>query len=138
MKSEISKINGYLEALANINTFLGSCYGHQYRLVELNVSISEAVRQFNKNSNLSTHKYVEIIGLEELESWEESLFDLCTYWFFSMLKMRNIVLGENYYTDGKVVPLENNKEYNTVSTQLITMLKAFIGSNLKVYQSFQW
>jgi len=102
MKIEISKINGYLEALANINTFLGNCYGHQYRLVELNVSISEAVRQFNKNSNLSTHKYVEIIGLEELESWEESLFDLCTYWFFSMLKMRNIVLGENYYTDGKV------------------------------------
>ncbi|MCM3270316.1 hypothetical protein [Paenibacillus elgii] len=135
MNSELIKINGYLEALSNINTFLGNCYGHQYKFVELNVNINEAVREFNKNSNLSNHRYVEIIGLEELESWEDSLFAVCTIWFFSMFKMRNIVLGEIHYTDGKVVPIENDKEYNRVSNQLIAMLKAlFLGSNLRVYQ----
>ncbi|PWW00947.1 hypothetical protein DFQ01_11194 [Paenibacillus cellulosilyticus] len=135
MNSELSKINGYLEALSNLSTFLGNCYGHQYKLVELNVNITEAVQEFNKNSDLSNHKYVEILGLKELNSWEDSLFAVCTHWFFSMFKMRDIDLGEIYYTDGQVVSMEDDKEHNRVSNQLITMLNTlFIGAKPKVYQ----
>lgn len=135
MNSKLIKINGYLEALSNMNTFLGNCYGHQYSIVELNVNINDAVRQFNLNSNLSHHNSVEIIDLEEMELWEDRLFTICTHWFFSIYKMRNIFLGEVCYTDGKVVSMENDKEYNKVSQQLITLIRDLIsGSNVKVYK----
>ncbi|WP_218033939.1 hypothetical protein, partial [Paenibacillus koleovorans] len=60
---------------------------------------------------------------------------ICTYWFFSMFHMSNFTLGETQYSDGKVVSMENDKEYNRVSEQLITMLKnLLLGSEIRVYK----
>jgi hypothetical protein len=134
-KELYTKITGYLEGIANINSFYGICYGHEYQFVEYeySVEINECVESFLNNSAVPSHKIV-INGLERLTDWKGEIFDSCSEWFFSLLRIQNFgVMIED--ENGKVIQAEKDRDSNFVINTLLQLLDEFFcGTDIIVYK----
>jgi hypothetical protein len=132
---QFNKINGYLEGLSNLITFLGGCYGHEYRFIEIEQPIERAVEHYNNNSNLKNHRDIKYVGLSEVEDWKDEIFNITASWFFSLFRLQDIGVNLKYPDKDEEMPAELDKESNKVSNELIRLLEEFFeGTDMKTYK----